>query len=182
MTQSFLSRPRSGLRDADDVGISGRPNAGTLLSRVSSRSQKARQPPLVVGPLTFALSSLPLRIHAAASGSDPLRLGQGDANSRLRITSRGESSLTPFSLQPLLHNIVQFSRGLPPCLVVNVCAEMLERCPGSSMTSEKTAAFTNSHAPHAKRISPLPARLRILPPEQLHPTARPTHSQLAGNC
>ena len=135
-----------------------------------------------MGPPAFALPPLPLRIHAVASGSDPLRLGQGDANSRLRITSRGESSLTPFSLQPLLHNIVQFSRGLPPCLVVNVCAEMLERCPGSSMTSEKTAAFTNSDAPHAKRISPLPARLRILPPEQLHPTARPTHSQLAGNC
>jgi hypothetical protein len=50
------------------------------------------------------------------------------------------------------------------------------------MTSEKTAAFTNSNAPHDKRISPLPASLRILPPEQLHPTARPTHSQLAGNC
>ena len=57
----------SDLRDADDVGISGRPNAGTLLSSVSSRSQKARQPKIVVGPPAFALPSLPLRLDAASS-------------------------------------------------------------------------------------------------------------------
>ena len=74
-------------------------NTGILLSPVSSRSQKTRQPTIVVGPPTFPLPSLPLRIHAAAAGSHPLRLGQGDANSLLRITPSGESSLSPFSSQ-----------------------------------------------------------------------------------
>ena len=132
-----------------------RPNTGTLLSPVSSRSQKARQPTIVVGPPTFPLPSLPLRIHAAASGSHPLRLGQGDDNSLLRITPSGESSLSPFSSQ---------HRGsfLVACYHVplNVYAEVLEKYVASGMGSENPASFTNSIGPHAARTSPLLSNLR----------------------
>ncbi len=55
------------LRDAHDVGVSGRPNAGTLLSAVPGRSQKVGQPTIVVGSPAFALPPLPLRLDAATS-------------------------------------------------------------------------------------------------------------------
>ena len=147
------------------------------MSPVSSGSQKARQPTIVVGPPTFPLPSLPLRIQAATSGSHPLRLGQGDASSLLRITPSGESSLSPFSAQ---HRAV-FSW---PAATFR------------SMYAPKCWKNALGAAREAKIRHPLPTRLDHTPLElrhfsliclscqsgQLNPAAGPTQSHLAGNC
>ena len=55
------------LGDVDDVGILGRPNAGTVLPLVSSGSQKANHSAIVVGPPAFPLP--PFRVHLDAAAS-----------------------------------------------------------------------------------------------------------------
>ena len=102
------------------------------MSPVSSRSQKAGQPPVVVGPPAIAFPSLSRRIHAAASGSHALRLGQRDAHSDLCLTRPGKSSLSQFLSQPcaVLWDLVPVS--------LSVCAEVLERCVGRGLGSDIT--------------------------------------------
>ena len=64
---SWQAEPVDDLCDVDDVGILGRPNAGTLLSLVPSGSQEARQPTIVVGPPALPLPPFPIHIDAASS-------------------------------------------------------------------------------------------------------------------
>ncbi|MDP6721183.1 MAG: hypothetical protein QGF59_21125 [Pirellulaceae bacterium] len=116
-----------GLGDADDVGVSSGPNAGTVLSVVSSGSCEAGQPPFVVGPCAFALPPQPAGIDAATSGSDPLRLGQGDASSQPWVPLFGASPLSRYGRQPSVLAPMQVSHFFMTIGHVgfDVCADLL---------------------------------------------------------
>ena len=79
---------------AADVGILGRPNAGTLLSLVSSGSPEANHSAIVVGSPAFALPSFRVHIDAAATRSDAVRLGEGVARVHLDLPPPRQSSLS----------------------------------------------------------------------------------------
>ena len=84
---------------ADDTDVFIRPDAGALLSVVSSGAQEVHQSALGVGPFAFSFSSFQIRVNAATLRSNAERSSERAASADVRISAvREQSGIPPADL------------------------------------------------------------------------------------